>query len=219
VQHIKVSSYRWVPPFVQGYVRDLRVRWALEEAGMAYDQQLIGAADQSSADYRAWQPFGQVPAYEEDGLALFESGAIVLHIAQRSPALMPTDDAGRARVQTWMFAALNTIEPPQMMLAFIDFQPGGVQDGEQALRARVQTHVDRRLGALADALGDRPYLVDDRFTAADLLLASVLRSLDLSDRPTPRPLLDAYLARCLDRPAFRKALADQMASFTPPPAA
>ncbi len=219
MQHIKVSSYRWVPPFVQGYVRDLRVRWALEEAGMAYDQQLIGAADQSSADYRAWQPFGQVPAYEEDGLALFESGAIVLHIAQRSPALMPTDDAGRARVQTWMFAALNTIEPPQMMLAFIDFQPGGVQDGEQALRARVQTHVDRRLGALADALGDRPYLVDDRFTAADLLLASVLRSLDLSDRPTPRPLLDAYLARCLDRPAFRKALADQMASFTPPPAA
>ncbi len=213
MSNIKVSAFRWVPPFVQGFVRDLRVRWALEEAGLPYGERLIGAHDQASADYRALQPFGQVPAYEEDGLAMFESGAIVLHIAQGSAALMPSDAAGRAGVQTWMFAALNTVEPPLTMLSVIDFQPGGVQPGEKALRQRVLDHIDLRLGELAAALGDRPYLVAGRFTAADLLMATVIRSLDGSDRKTPRPLLDAYLSRCLARPAYERALAAQMAAF------
>ena len=109
--NIKVSAFRWVPPFAQGLVRDLRVRWALEEAGTPYEARLIGPEDQASKDYRRLQPFGQVPAYEEDGLELFESGAIVLHIAETSEALLPPEP-GPGAAKTWMFAALNTIEPP-----------------------------------------------------------------------------------------------------------
>lgn len=105
---IEVTAFRWVPPFAQGLVRDLRVRWALEEAGLAYDARLIGRGDQDTKGYRALQPFGQVPAYREDGLELFESGAIVLHVAERSEVLLPRDPAGRARAITWMFAALNS---------------------------------------------------------------------------------------------------------------
>src|SRR5258707_7132151 len=113
---IKVSAFRWVPPFAQGLVRDLRVRWALGEAGLPYEQQLIGPEEQKSTAYLAQQPFGQVPTYEEDGLVLFESGAIVLHIAERSEKLMPFDSAARARIKTWMFAALNTVEPQILFL-------------------------------------------------------------------------------------------------------
>ncbi len=108
---IKVSAFRWVPPFARGLVRDLRVRWALEEVGLPYEARLIGPEDQKSAGYRAMQPFGQVPAYEEDDLVLFESGAILLHIAGKSDVLMPTDAKARARTTAWMFAALNSIEP------------------------------------------------------------------------------------------------------------
>src|ERR1700739_4042135 len=113
---IKVSAYRWVPPFAQGLVRDLRVRWALEEAGLPYQERMLGFGEQSSEGYRALQPFGQVPAFEEDGLVLFESGAIVYHIAQRSERLMSADPAARGQTLTWMFAALNTVEPPVQFL-------------------------------------------------------------------------------------------------------
>src|SRR6185312_11242884 len=108
---IRVTAFRWVPPFAQGLVRDLRVRWALEEAGLPYEERLIGFEDQAAKSYRAQQPFGQVPVYEEDGLVLFESGAIVLHIAEKSGVLLPSDPNGQARAKTWMFAALNSIEP------------------------------------------------------------------------------------------------------------
>ena len=120
---IRVTAFRWVPPFARGQVRDLRVRWALEEAGLAYKERLIGVGpeDQASPEYRKLQPFGQVPAYEEDGLALFESGAIVLHVAERSDALLPRDAAGRARATAWVFAALNSIEPSLQEVASLDF--------------------------------------------------------------------------------------------------
>ena len=114
---IEVSAFRWVPRFAQGLVRDLRVRWALEEAGLPYEARLIGPEDQSSESYRALQPFGQVPAYREDGLDLFESGAIVLHVAERSEVLIPRDPVGRARAIAWMFAALNSVEPHVQHLA------------------------------------------------------------------------------------------------------
>ncbi len=117
---IRVSAFRWVPPFARGLVRDLRVRWALEEAGLPYEERLIGPEDQASDSYRRLQPFGQVPAYEEDGLVLFESGAIVLNVAERSEVLMPSDPERRARVTAWMFAALNTMEPRIQNLAEID---------------------------------------------------------------------------------------------------
>src|SRR6266705_968783 len=122
---IKVSAFRWVPDFARGLVRDLRVRWALEEAGLPYEARLIGAGDQKSKAYLAMQPFGQVPVYEEDGLVLFESGAIVLHIAERSDVLMPSDPGRRARVTAWMFAALNTIEPRIQHLAELDLFHAG----------------------------------------------------------------------------------------------
>ncbi len=213
---IRVSAFRWVPPFARGLVRDLRVRWALEEAGLPYEERLIGADDRGSDAYRALQPFGQVPAYEEDGLVLFESGAIVLHVAARSEALMPADPEGRARTTAWMFAALNTIEPRIQSLAELDLFHAG-EDWARQRRPAVVEATTVRLGELAASLGGRDYLVDDRFTAADLLMTTVLRIVRHTDLLAQVPPLDAYRRRCEARPAFRKALADQLAAFAPDP--
>ena len=213
MKKIKVSAFRWVPPFAQGLVRDLRVRWALEEAGLPYDVMLIGPDDQKSASYRAMQPFGQVPAIDDDGLVLFESCAIVMHLGERSQALMPSDEPARARVRTWMLAALNTIEPPIMMLITIDLQPGGAPAGAKELRESVVSRIGGRLDNLATFLGAREHLVEDRFTAADLLMTTVLRTLRSTDLVSQRPELEVYKQRHEARPAFQKALADQMAAF------
>ena len=210
---IRVTAYRWVPPLAQGLVRDLRVRWALEEAGLPYDEQLIGPDDQKSDRYRALQPFGQVPVLEEDDAAMFESGAIVLHIAERSAALMPDDGHERDRVRTWMFAALNTIEPPITTLTFVNLQPGGVTEGTKPLHDRVTGFVAMRLDSLVKFLGDRGHLVAGRFTGADLLMTTVLRALRNTDLVTQRPTLDAYKKRNEERPAFVKALAAQLTAF------
>ncbi|MEO8525505.1 MAG: glutathione S-transferase family protein [Caldimonas sp.] len=219
---IRVSAFRWVPPFAQGLVRDLRVRWALEEAGVAYEENLIGPQDQKSASYRELQPFGQVPALEEDGLVLFESCAIVMHIGERSEVLLPGDEPARARVRSWMLAALNTIEPPIMMLNVIDLQPGGAREGAKDVRASVVAMIEKRLDSLVDFLGDHEHLVEGRFTAADLLMTTVLRILRTTDLVARRPTLEAYRLRCEARPAFQIALAAQMATFAkyaPPPKA
>jgi glutathione S-transferase len=210
---IRVTAFRWVPPFAQGLVRDLRVRWALEEAGLPYEENLIGPDDQKSDRYRTLQPFGQVPVLEEDEAAMFESGAIVLHVAERSAALMPDDAHERERVRTWMFAALSTIEPPVLMLITIDLQPGGVSEGTKPLRDTVFGRVGTRLDSLVKFLGDREYLVADRFSAADLLMTTVLRQLRNTDLVAQRPTLDAYKKRNEERPAFVKALAAQLATF------
>jgi glutathione S-transferase len=210
---IRVTAFRWVPPFAQGLVRDLRVRWALEEAGLPYEEHLIGPDDQKSDFYRALQPFGQVPVLEEDETTMFESGAIVLHIAERSPALMPDDGHERARVRTWVLAALNSVEPPIMMLNFIDLQPGDVAEGTKALRDTLVGWIGVRLDNLATFLGEREHLVADRFTAADLLMTSVLRILRNTDLVEQRPTLAAYRERGEARPAFQRALGAQMAAF------
>jgi glutathione S-transferase len=208
---IRVSAFRWVPPFAQGLVRDLRVRWALEEAGLPYEARLIGPQDQTSEAYRGLQPFGQVPAYEEDGLALFESGAIVLHVAERSDALMPSDPGARARTRTWMFAALNTVEPHVQNLAEIDLFHSQEQ-WAKVRRPAVVEAVKTRLANLSSRLDGKDHLVD-RFTAADLLMTTVLRILRHTDMVAQVPVLEAYRSRCEARPAFQKALADQMAPF------
>lgn len=208
---ITLTAFAWVPPIVRGWVRDVRVRWALEEAGWAYRERLIRPDDQASAAYRAIQPFGQVPAIEEDGRALFESGAIVLHIAERSEALMPLDQAGRARAVAWSFAALNSVEPPVQNLNELDLFHAG-EEWAKARRPMVVTAVEKRLAALEAWLGDREYL-EDRFTAGDLLMTTVLRTLDSTDLVASRAKLLAYQKRCEARPAFKKALADHMASF------
>ena len=210
---IRVTAFRWVPPFAQGLVRDLRVRWALEEAGLPYEEHLIGPEDQKSDRYRALQPFGQVPVLEEDDDAMFESGAIVLHLAERSATLMPDEAHERERVRTWMFAALSTIEPPILTLANIDLQPGGVAEGTMPLRDAVAGRVSLRLDSLVKYLGDHAYLVADRFSAADLLMTTVLRQLRNTDFVAQRPTLDAYKKRNEERPAFVKALAAQLAVF------
>jgi glutathione S-transferase len=207
---IKVSAFRWVPPVAQGLVRDLRVRWALEEAGLAYEERLIGPADQKSDGYRALQPFGQVPSYEEDGLELFESGAIVLHIAERTESLMPPEPAARARTKAWMFAALNTVEPP---IIFLNAVSGAPDTEGSALNQGVVGLVEMRLDSLCSQLNERDYL-EDRFTAADLLMTSVLRILRTTAMVTNRPVLESYRLRCEDRPAFKKALDAQLSRFT-----
>jgi glutathione S-transferase len=209
---IKVSAFRWVPPFAQGLVRDLRVRWALEEAHLTYEERLIGPEDQTSKSYRGLQPFGQVPTYEEEGLVLFESGAIVLHVAERSEALMPSDPKSRARVTTWMFAALNTLEPPIQSLAAIDLFHAE-EDWAKLRRPAAVEAVKARLAILSGWLHGRDYL-EDRFTAADLLMTTVLRILRHTDLVAQMPALEAYRLRCEARPAFQKAIADQMSRFT-----
>lgn len=210
-----VSALDWVPDFARGRVRDMRVRWALEEAGLPYETESIPTADRSAL--RAKQPFGQVPAYVDDEVEMFESGAIVLRIAEGCEALMPRDAAGRARVQTWMFCALNTLEPPLVLLNEINLFSAG-QAWTEGARPRAEGWMRQRLSELSARLGDHPYLDGDRFTAGDLLMADVLRTLPeamLAEHPN----LSAYVARCTGRPAFQKALAAQLADFTgsPPP--
>jgi glutathione S-transferase len=210
---INCFAFAAVPPFAQGLVRDLRVRWALEEAGLPYRVTLVG--DRPGAmprdDYRAFQPFGQIPAIEDGDLRLFESGAIVLYVAERSDALLPRDAAGRARVLQWSFAALNTMEIPIQTLAGLDLFYAGQRWAEERKPAVVEA-VRTRLAELARRFGDREYIAGS-FSAADVLMTTVLRILRHTDLLGEQPLLAAYRARCEERPAFRKALADQMAVF------
>jgi glutathione S-transferase len=210
---IRVSAFRWVPPFAQGLVRDLRVRWALEEVELPYEERLIGREEQATPAYRAMQPFGQVPVYEEDGLVLFESGAIVLHIASKQGALLPADPAARARVTSWMFAALNSIEPHIQVLTQLDlFYPG--EQWAQLRRPSATEAVQKRLEDLSAFLADRDYLEGGAFTAADLLMTTVLRIPRHTELVQDLPVLDGYRRRCEARPAFQRALSAQMAVFT-----
>jgi glutathione S-transferase len=208
---ITLSAFRRVPPVAQGLVRDLRVRWALEEAGIPYQERLLGPADQATAAYRALQPFGQVPAIETGDLKLFESGAIVLHIAERSDALMPSDPNGRARTSAWIFAALNSVEPEIQNLAELDLFHA--REAWVPLRRPMAVEaVQKRLDALENWLGDRDYL-EDRFTAGDLMMTTVLHILRHTDIISDRPALKAYQGRCEARPAFQKAMADHLKPF------
>ncbi|MBA3446387.1 MAG: glutathione S-transferase family protein [Pseudaminobacter sp.] len=208
---IEISAFAWVPPFAQGFVRDLRVRWALEEAGLPYRATLIDRQIQGTGDYRKWQPFGQVPAYRDDEIEMFESGAIVLHLAAKSEALAPKDAAGRARVTNWVIAALNSVEPYVQNLVNIDvFHSGEAWTKER--RPQVAKMLNQRLAALDVWLDGKEYLLD-RFTAGDLIMVTVLRELVDSGELARFPALDAYRQRCEARPAFRRALEAQLAAF------
>jgi glutathione S-transferase len=206
---ITVSAFRWVPEFAQGQVRDLRARWALEEAGLAYNTRLLDLGDQDEPDYRALQPFGQVPILEEDGHTLFESGAIVLHIGERSEALQPKEPGARARATQWLIAALNSIEPHIMNVALLDLFYAD-QEWAKLRKPSAIEFAQRRLDALAKALGDKPYLDGARFTAGDLMMTTVLRIMPELIRD---PRLSAYIDRCTSRPAFKRALDAQMGDF------
>jgi glutathione S-transferase len=210
---INCYAFGAVPPFAQGVVRDLRVRWALEEAGLPYRITLIGDGEGqiSQAAYRRVQPFGQVPAIEDGDLTLFESGAIVQYVGERSDALLPRQGPERARVIQWMFAALNTMEMPIQNLAAIDLFYASERWAKERRPGAVEM-VRKRLAELAACLGRREHLIGG-FSAADILMASVLRILRHTDLLDEQPALVAYKERCEARPAFEKALAGQMAAF------
>ena len=208
---IRIYAARWVPPIVQGLVRDLRLRWALEEAGLEYEEVLLNREEWTSEAYRRYQPFNQIPVYEEDELILFESGAIVLHIAQKTEKLLPADEPQRAHAISWMFAALNTMEPPIQTLTMMDLFSAG-EDWAKMRRPAAVHAVETRLDALARHLEKRDYLID-RFSAADVLMTTVLRIPRHCDLVSKRRVLDSYLKRCEARPAFRRALDDQIAAF------
>jgi len=208
---IRLTTFNWVPPLAQGLVKDLRVRWALEEAGLAYEEKLITVGEHNSAAHRALQPFGQVPVFEQGDLTLFESGAIVLHIGERCPALLPVDPARRARTQTWMFAALNSVEPDLQNLATLDlFFPG--EEWAKVRRPAAEKLAQSRLDAVAASLAERDYL-EREFTAGDLMMVSVLRLLRHTRLVSGNPVLAAYVSRCESRPAFQRGLAAQLAPF------
>jgi len=210
---ITCYAFGIVPPFAQGLVRDLRVRWALEEGGLPHRITLIGRGEGAITldAYRAIQPFGQVPAIQDGDFTLFESGAIVQYIAERSDGLLPQEAQARARTVQWMFTALNTIENPIQGLAEIDlFCPDEAWAKER--RPAVVDRVRTRLGVLAGCLGDREYF-SGPFTAADILMTTVLRILRHTELVQEQPVLAAYQRRCEARPAFKKALDAQMAAF------
>lgn len=207
----EVTAYNWVPDFAQGFVRDLRVRWALEEAGIAYSENIIDHDEKLTPAYCRRQPFAQVPAYRDGPVDMFESGAIVLQIAEASEALMPTDAAARARAVSWVFAAMNSVEPFVMNVRMAELfwaeEPWAGQFGQKAADV-----LHTRLGRLSDWLGKKDYL-EDRFTAGDLMMACVLREIAGSEHLAPFPELEAYCARCIARPAFKRALAAQLKHF------
>ena len=213
-----ITAFDWVPDFAAGQVRDLRVRWALEEVGQPYDVRYLPQGAQKAPPHRACQPFGQVPTYELGELTLFESGAIVLHIAETHGRLLPDDADARARAKEWMFAALNTVEPPIMDHAIATlFEPD--KPWSKPRLPSVMARIDERFGELSARLGDRTWLDGDTFTAGDLLMAAVLRIMRGESALTKYANLAAYVARAEARPAFQRAYDAQMAGFTgsPPP--
>jgi glutathione S-transferase len=207
---ITISAFRWVPPFARGQVRDLRVRWALEEAALPYRTRLLEQGDQDKPDYRTLQPFGQVPILEEDGCAIFESGAIVLYIGERCEALLPKEAAARARATQWLIAALNSVEPHLMNVALIDLFCSD-QEWAKLRRPGAVEFASHRLNCLAKALGDKPYLDGERFTAGDLMMTTVLR---IAPQLVTDPRLVAYVGRCTARPAFKRAHDAQLSDFS-----
>ncbi len=206
-----LTAYNWAPDEGRGLVRDMRVRWALEEVDQPYDARYLNWGEQKGAEHRARNPFGQVPAYEEGGIVQWESGAIVLHIAQTWPGLLPDDPAGRAHAIDWLFAALNTVEPvvwDQVIARVVDGRQSWAKDRWPSVLERLKT----RLGELATALGDSEWLGRD-FTVGDLMMVQVLRHVHepiLAEYPT----LAAYVARGMARPAFQRALAALQAGQT-----
>jgi glutathione S-transferase len=209
---ITISAFPWVPPFARGQVRDLRVRWALEEAGLPYKTRLLEQGEGDTAEYRALQPFGQVPIFIEDDSVLFETGAIVLHIGERSDVLLPKEAKVRAHAIQWLIAALNSIEPFVMNVALIDLFYAD-QEWAKLRRPSAEAFVRQRLGSLSKSLGDKPYLDGDHFTAGDLMMSTVLRILHHTDIVTSDRRLAAYVERCTARPAFRRALDGQLGDF------
>src|SRR5262245_31048482 len=207
-----LTAFERSPDRGRGLARDMRVRWALEEVAQPYDVRLLSFKEMKEPAHLRLHPFGQIPTYEDGDLSLFESGAIILHIAERHAGLLPPDTNARARAISWMFAALNTVEPPivERSMAFIfERDKSWYAERMTMLEERVRT----RLGELSARLGEAEWL-DGAFSAGDLLMVTVLRRLGGSGLVEEHPSLAAYVARGEARPAYQRAFADQLAVFT-----
>jgi glutathione S-transferase len=207
-----ITAFKWVPPFARGFVRDIRARWAFEEAGQAYVADLVDGVYVKSQTHRYFQPFGQIPTYRDDQVEIFESGAIVLHICETAGVLVPADPAARIRATQWLISALNSVEPWVMQLAVVDVFEAD-QDWSKNRRPKVLDDLHARLKDLADALGDRETLDGSAFTYGDLMMTSVLGGLRGTGVLDDHPNLAAYVVRGEARPAHVKAMADHMAVF------
>jgi glutathione S-transferase len=206
-----ITAFERSPDRGNGLARDMRLRWALEEVGQPYEVRLLSFEAMKQPAHLALQPFGQIPTYEEGDLALFESGAIVLHIAERHAGLLPADANARGRAITWMFAALNTVEPPVFDRSLARILERDEPWYEQRLRA-LEEMIRKRLASLSSHLGDADWL-DGAFSAGDLLMVTVLRRLQGSDLLEEYPNLAAYVARGEARPAYKRAFEAQLAVF------
>lgn len=207
-----ITAFERSPDRGRGLARDMRVRWAFEEVGQPYDVRLISFSAMKEPAHRKLHPFGQIPTYEAGNLALFESGAIVFHIAERHPGLLPEDPNARARAIAWMFAALNTVEPPiveRSMALLFERDKSWYEERMVMLNDRVRA----RLGELSQWLGDSQWL-DGAFSAGDLMMVTVLRRLGGSGEVEKYPNLAAYVARGEARPAYQRAFEAQLAVFT-----
>jgi len=207
-----ITAFQSSPDRGQGLARDMRVRWALEEVGQPYEERLVSFSEMKQPAHRKLHPFGQIPTYEQGDLTLFESGAIILHIAERHAGLLPTDPNARARAIAWLFAALNTVEPPivELSMAFImERDKSWYAERRIMLVDRVRT----RLEELSNRLGKADWL-DGAFSAGDLMMVTVLRRLNSSGLLNDYPSLSAYIARAEARPAYQRAFDDQLAVFT-----
>lgn len=206
-----ITAFETSPDRGRGLARDMPVRWALEEVGQPYEVRFVSFAAMKQAAHMALHPFGQIPTYEEDGLTLFESGAIVLHVAQTHAGLLPAQAEAWMRAVGWMFAALNTVEPPiveRSMAAVFERDKPWYAERLPMLDGRVR----ERLGQLSDRLGEADWL-DGDFSAGDLMMVSVLRRMQGTGLLEPYPKLLAYIARAVARPAYQRAFAAQLAVF------
>ena len=206
-----ITAFEDSPDEGQGQARDMRVRWALEEVGQPYDVRLVSFAALKQPAHRALHPFGQIPTYEAGDLALFESGSIVLHIAQRHAGLLPDEPNGRARAITWMFAALSTVEPP-----IVELEASGYAEADKPWYAErlpmLEARIRGRLSELSARLGGAEWL-DGEFSAGDLMMVTVLRRLEGTRLVEEHGNLGAYVARGKARPAYQRAFAAQRAVF------
>src|SRR5881628_1707993 len=207
---IEITAFRWVPDFAQGVVRDLRARWALEEAGLDYRARLLD--QQRPPEYLKEQPFDQVPIFRDSKVRIFESGAIVQYIGEKSEILVPADPQGKYRAIQWTYAALNSVEPAILNLLLIDVFYAG-DEWAKLRRPAAADFAKLKLNRVSDWLGDKQWLEGDRFTIGDLVMITVLRFLRHTDMVAEFPNLAAYQKRGEDRPAFQQALSDQLATF------
>ena len=206
---IEITAFRWAPPFAQGVVRDLRARWALEEAGLDYRVRLLD--QQRPDDYLREQPFDQVPCFTDGTVAIFETGAIVQYIGEQTETLLPRDPQGKFRAIQWTYAALNSVEPALINLLLIDIFFTG-EEWAKLRRPGAADFARLKLKRVSDWLGDKEWL-EGRFTIGDLIMITTLRFLRHTDLVAQFPNLDAYLKRGEARPAFQRALADQLAVY------